>query len=481
MAKAFDATRKATRAVAAQGAHYLKEAVNRGLDRSVRLAVTGLSHSGKTTYITSLLHHLLHGVDTTSLPFFSPAREARLLGVRRVEHRNLDVAAFPYEASLAALSEARHWPSSTRGLAETRLVIRYRPKAFMRKWLADASTLYLDIIDYPGEWLLDLPLLQLSYEAWCRESWARFAKEPRRSLLGEWGAMVGSIDPAASADDRVLQQISAGYTEFLHRCKASRFALSILQPGRFLLPGDLAGTPVLAFFPLPPERLSDPAPGAPTRSYHSVLRERYEYYKEHVIKAFYQRHFASFDRQIVLVDCLKALNTGPECLRDMQEALTLILKSFAYGKSGILMRLFSPKIDRVLFAATKADHVTPNQYHNLELFLRRLVTEARNEIQFQGIATECVALASVRATEPAVADFQGQKISCLRGIRKSDATRVALFPGEVPIEIPAASDWQDRFNFIDFAPPRLHDLHCSAIPHIRLDQSLEYLLGDKLA
>lgn len=475
----LDSTMKATKAAVGQGARHLKEAVNRGLDRSVRLAVTGLSRSGKTTYITSVLHHLLHGVDTANLPFFTPARERRLLGVRRVEHLNLDVAAFPYEAALAALGEAGRWPDSTRGLAETRLVVRYRPEAFLRKWLADAGTLYLDIIDYPGEWLLDLPLLQLSYEDWCRESWRRFEQEPRRSLLGAWEGAVKALDPAAPADDGIIRDISAAYVEFLRRCKDPRFALSIIQPGRFLLPGDLAGTPVLSFFPLPPERLAEAGAGAATRSYQAVLRERYEYYKEHVVKAFYRRHFASFDRQIVLVDCLSALNVGPECVRDMQEAVTLILKSFSYGKSGILTRLFRPKIDRVLFAATKADHVTPNQYHNLELFLRRLVTEARNEIQFQGIETECLALASVRATEPAVAEFQGQKISCLRGIRDSDKTLVALFPGEVPTEIPAASDWHDRFNFIDFAPPQLRDLRYGPIPHIRLDQSLEYLLGDK--
>lgn len=474
----LDASVKATKAVVGQGVRHLKEAVNRGLDRSVRLAVTGLSRSGKSTYITSVLHQLLHGVDSTNLPFFTPARERRLLGVRQVEHLNLDVAAFPYEASLTALADERRWPDSTRGLAEARLVLRYRPKAFLRKRLADTATLYLDIIDYPGEWLLDLPLLQLSYEDWCRESWQRFTREPRLSLLGEWGAAVQALDPAAPADDGVIRDLSAAYVEFLHRCKDTRHALSIIQPGRFLLPGDLAGTPVLSFFPLPPERLAEEGADKATRSYQSVLRERYAYYKEHVVKAFYRRHFASFDRQIVLVDCLSALNVGPECMRDMQEAVTLILKSFSYGKSGILTRLFSPKIDRVLFAATKADHVTPNQYHNLELFLRQLVTEARNEIQFQGVQTECLALASVRATEPAVAEFHGQKISCLRGIRDSDKTLVALFPGEVPTEIPAAADWHDRFNFTDFAPPS-RDLRYGPIPHIRLDQSLEYLLGDK--
>jgi len=33
--------------------------------------------------------------------------------------------------------------------------------------------LYLDIIDYPGEWLLDLPLLNKSYAQWSQQTLAQ--------------------------------------------------------------------------------------------------------------------------------------------------------------------------------------------------------------------------------------------------------------------------------------------------------------------
>ena len=33
-----------------------------------------------------------------------------------------------------------------------------------------AGSLTLDIVDYPGEWLLDLPLLGKSYEEWSAEA-----------------------------------------------------------------------------------------------------------------------------------------------------------------------------------------------------------------------------------------------------------------------------------------------------------------------
>jgi uncharacterized protein len=56
-----------------------------------------------------------------------------------------------------------------------------------------------------------------------------------------------------------------------------------------------------------------------------------------------------------------------------------------------------------------------------------------------------------------------------------------LFPGEVPADLPTAEDWQaGQFRFRDFAPRRLR-LHSGESPqHIRLDQALETLIGDRL-
>ena len=55
-------------------------------------------------------------------------------------------------------------------------------------------TLTLDIVDYPGEWLLDLPLLGKSYEQWSAES---LAQAPARRAAGLAGAVA-----RASRDDR---------------------------------------------------------------------------------------------------------------------------------------------------------------------------------------------------------------------------------------------------------------------------------------
>ena len=71
----------------------------------------------------------------------------------------------------------------------------------------------------------------------------------------------------------------------------------------------------------------------------------------------------------MLVDCLQPLNSGHDSFMDMSGAINQLMQSFKYGRNSILKRLFSAKIDKVLFAATKADHVTPDQHVKLVSFI----------------------------------------------------------------------------------------------------------------
>lgn len=462
----------------------LQETVDQSLNRHVRLAVTGLSRSGKTVFISALIHQLLHSEDSQALPFFAVSNEQRILGVRQLPPDVTDSAAFPYADSLQRLNaHPARWPESTEQLSSIRLAIRYRPRSRLHRMLGDTATLYLDIIDYPGEWLLDLPLLQRSYDDWSQQCRTLFASEPRATLAADWLQTLAKLDLDAAADTASLQALSAAYKALLQAFRQDPYALSLLQPGRFVLPGELANSDLLAFFPLACPAASTSA--EPPRdlikgSNREILQARFATYQSAVIERFYREHFCRFDRQIVLVDCLKTLNRGQECFDDMQRALTQILHSFQYGRNGLLRRLFKPRIDKVLFACTKADHVTANQHHNLEQFLGLIIDEARRDIRFEGIETQSLALASIRCTEAAEAVIDGQRLSCLRGWRKHSHEPVALFPGEVPIHLPTEADWhQQRFQFIDFAPPRIALTQGKASSHIRLDQALEYLLGDK--
>lgn len=454
----------------------LHEIAEQSTERHLRLAVTGLSQSGKTVFITALAHHLLQAHRGESLPFFEVAASDRI-----ISSRDLSAQAsrpFPLQAALEGLSrQPPHWPASTDGLSEIRLALRYRRPPGLRRLLGETATLYLDIIDYPGEWLLDLPMLELDFRQWSTQQAQLFAAEPRASLAAAWLQRLRQTDWCAPADERVLADLASEFARLLQQLRADPHALSLLQPGRLVLPGELAGDERLQLFPLMVEDW--PQQGWPAGSLGALLAQRYASYCSEVVKPFYTRHFARFDRQIVLVDCLKTLNRGEACFNDMKQALTAILQSFNYGHAGFLRRLFSPRIDRVLFASTKADHVTANQHHNLDRFLELIIQDAQRDIRFEGIETRCLALASVRSTQAAQAQVDGQTLSCLRGRRKSDGEEVALFPGEVPTELPRPEDWNEqRFRFIDFAPHQLPRNELRAKDHIRLDQALEYMMGD---
>jgi len=455
----------------------IEEFVNRRLDRQVKLAVTGLSRSGKTVFITSLVHQLMHGLDSTHLPFFQIVGSGRLRGTKLMQQPDMHVPAFRYDSAIEKLcNDPPSWPQPTNGLSEIRLAFRYDSRHALLGRIAPINTLYVDIIDYPGEWLLDLPLLELSYEQWSEQIAQACDKEPRWSLAKEWRTFMDTVDITSPASDTVMRDASELYTQFLHFCKEPQYGLSLLQPGRFTMAGELKGAPLLEFCPL----LKIPMGVQDENSFYAVMKKRYESYKEHVVKKFYTEHFASFDRQIVLIDALRAFNIGFSAFADMRDAINMVLKSFHYGKSGLFNRLFGLKIDRLLFAATKADHVTPNQLPNLEHFLQQMLVQSQNNATFEGVRTETLALAAVKCTIAAEALFQGQKISCIKGVPLGNDKPVALFPGDVPADIPLPEEWiKDRFNFIEFKPPRLTNMHNGKLPHIRLDRALEFLLGDK--
>ncbi|MBB6113696.1 hypothetical protein F4826_000574 [Rahnella inusitata] len=453
--------------------------INRGMDRHLRLAVTGLSRSGKTAFITAFVNQLLHMHSGARLPLFSAAREERLLGVKRVPQRDLGVSRFAYDEGLASLfGTPPAWPTPTRGVSEIRLALRYRSNDSLLRHFKDTSTLYLEIVDYPGEWLLDLPMLEQQYLDWSRQM-AGLLQGDRAEWAKPWLTLCEQCDPLAPADENLLGAIAQAYTDYLVRCKTE--GLHFIQPGRFVLPGDMAGAPALQFFPWPElNRYSDAQLAqADKNSNLGMLRARFDYYCQHIVKGFYKDHFVKFDRQIVLVDCLQPLNSGPQAFNDMRLALTQLMQSFHYGKRTLFRRLFNPCIDKLMFAATKADHITGDQHANLVSLLQQLVQEAWQNAAFEGISMDCAGLASVQATETGLVDYQGQSLPALKGHRLQDGAPLTVFPGEVPARLPGHAFWQKQgFHFDEFRPREMSV--DQPLPHIRLDAVMEFLLGDKM-
>ncbi|MGC9421469.1 YcjX family protein [Vibrio sp.] len=454
-------------------AQEVSDLIHRGLDSHVRLAVTGLSRAGKTAFISSLVNQLLHISTHEQLPLFSAVRDKRIIGAKRVPQSNLMVPRFSYDEAMEQLQQSpARWPVPTRDVSEIRLAIKYRSEKRSKRLLSGTSTLYLDIVDYPGEWLLDLPLLDMDFITWSKLQ-MNALHGIRAELAKPWLRELEALDLNQEADEKTLAHIASLYTDYLHQCKLQ--GLHWVQPGRFVLPGELAGAPVLQFFPC---QITEEE-GIPVKnSMLELLNIRYQEYKNKVVKAFYKHHFSTFDRQIVLVDCLSPLNAGYESFMDMRGAIEQIMHSFRYGRNGLLHRLFAPKIDKILFAATKADHVTPEQHPNMVSLLQQMIHPAWQYAAYENITMSCISLASIRATCSGYIETNQIKSAAIQGTNLAGES-ITLFPGEVPKKLPQPNYWhQHQFDFVDFRPMSTDvDQPCQ---HIRMDKALEILLGDKL-
>ncbi len=471
----------------------------------LRLGVTGLSRAGKTVFITALVQNLVRAAaaardDERVLPVFKVHAEGRLKRAR-LEHQPDDhVPRFAYEDHIAALTGPdRAWPQSTRRISELRVTIEFERGP---GWRSGPSELTLDIVDYPGEWLLDLPLLGKSYADWSRETLEASASAARAPLAVDWRGATVETDSASAASEETARRLAALFTGYLHAARADEYALSTLPPGRFLMPGDLEGSPALTFAPL---KLGE-GQEADSGSLHAMMERRYEAYKAHVVRPFFRDHFARLDRQIVLVDALSALNSGPAAVRDLENALTEVLLAFRAGRSGMFSAIFRPKIDRILFAATKADHLHHTSHDRLEAILRMLTARAIARAENVGADVDVIALAAVRATREATirqarlvserSDLEAIVGVPLAGERVDGElfdgrAEAAIFPGDLPADPKAvfrgegiaAPHTHADYRFVRFRPPAPKlgkDGQPLPLPSIRLDRALEFLIGDRL-
>jgi len=473
--------------------------------RPLRLGITGLSGAGKTIFVTALVQHLTLAARVAALggknvlPVFRVHADGRLVRGMIEPQPDDAVPRFAYEDHIATLTgpggdaDKRAWPDSTRRISELRLTLEFeRETGFGRR----TSQLTIDLVDYPGEWLLDLPLLGKSYQHWSQDTFDASLTPARAPLAAEWRAYVTGLDPAAVADESVAQKAAALFTSYLRACRAEPISASALPPGRFLMPGDLEGSPLLTFSPLPLAEGSEIDP----QSLAGMMARRYDAYRNHVVRPFFRDHFARLDRQVVLVDVLAALNAGVAAVRDLEQALAEVLNAFRTGKNTLLTTLLRPRIDKILFAATKADHLNHVSHDRLEAILRRLTARAIARSENVGATIDVVALAAVRATREANVGRGGSALPAVVGIpmageRIGDEifdgrTEAAIFPGELPrdpdavfsgdmgIVDPRAAD----YRFVRFRPPIAQRDAAGAalpLPHIRLDRALQFLLGDK--
>ena len=442
-------------------------------DPVIRIGVTGLSRAGKTVFITSLVANLMNR-----------GRMPQLRNVANIQTAYLQpqpddtIPRFDYEAHLARLtSKSPSWPEGTRQISELRLSLKVQPTGLL-SGLSGPRTVHLDIVDYPGEWLLDLGLLDQSFEEGSKAAISRAKERPGgEAYLAE----LADVEPNDKLDEAISKSLADTFTKHLNASRDAGF--SDCSPGRFLLPGDLAGSPVLTFAPLPKGDYG-------RKSLAKEFERRFESYKRNVVRPFFRDHFSKIDRQIVLVDVLGAIHSGPKAVDDLRSAMADILGAFRPGRNAFLTRLFQGRrVEKILFAATKADHLHHGQHPQLTAITEALLRDAKDRADFAGAQTAAMSIAALRTTVEETVDHKDGPLDVVRGELLESGKQAAFYPGALPTDPqhllgPARGGqeaWLDAdYQVMRFAPASLTLRPGDGPPHIRMDKAAEFLIGDRI-
>ena len=427
---------------------------------TIRIGVTGLSRAGKTAFLTSTAANLMAPASKIGRWALAP------LGAG-------DIPRFDQSRHLASLAaDPPAWPERTDAASLLALTTT------LPGTLLPSRHVRLEFLDYPGEWLLDLPMLAQTYEAWSQATLARLQNLALREITAPFLAFAAGVPPRAQADEALAAAGTRLYRAMLSQLRDH--GLAFLQPGRHLMPAPGAEAPWLSFFPLPSKGAAGQGPLA------GLLSERYQAYLAAVRRDLASPMFANVDRLIILADILTALHAGPAAFADMREALAAAAGSLRWQFSfleaaGALASLRLPPrlIERVAFAATKADHVAERQRGNLAALMRSLTPTPGAHIK-----TGHFAIASVRCTQDFVWTLDGRPVSAVRGRVLGQQVLTRSYPGEVPDRPPptlgeGAEFWQHPFLALpQFEPMRLADGGRLGVPNVGLDALLAFILED---
>ena len=419
-------------------------------DPVVRLGVTVLSRAGKTVFITSLVANLLHRGRMLQL---RSAATGQIQATFLQPQPDDTVARFEYECNPdAMLTAIPSWLDGTKTISQLRLSFRLAPSGMVSA-LSRPRMLHLDIFYYPGEWLLDLGLLDLTYEQW--SATPLISAEKRQEAWASY-TLLSAVEDSAPFDDVTASGLAMAYAGYLQQARWAVF--SNLTPERFLLLGDLVGSPVLTFAPLP---IGEAYNG----SFQAEMKRRFEAYKSKIVKLFFRDHFAKLDRQIVLVDVLKSLSDGPDAVADLGRAMGVILTVLRSGRCRFLKKVLCGKrIDRTLFAASKADHLHHRQHPASTAMVEASTQAARDKARFAGALTAVISVRAPRRIVEVELSSNNRALPGVKGLVQSGGKNVGFYPGEFP-KSPASV-----LSLVSGVGP----------PHIRLDKAAEFLIGDLL-
>jgi predicted YcjX-like family ATPase len=437
----------------------------------ITIGVTGFSRAGKTLFIASLAQALLSTDSWKNkrgqgpLAHFTPVERGIFRSAQIRNDINSHLPQFPFiKVRNSLVTQDASWPEPTEGISHLVLDLDYWP----RRWFKRLRHIQIELVDYPGEWLNDLPMLGQKYAEWSAAALRLAQLSERREWSVPFIEKLESIQGDQILDEDLVSQLSDLWLEYMQLAANSGFVFN--QPGRALRPADLLHSPVLRLIPLP-DRLLDTGLG-------KGMKNRFEEYRQKVIKPFYKDYFKHMDRQIILLDVLQALQRGESVFNELTDALKDTLQSFHYGRKGLLSWLTGIKTTHVLFAGTKADHVTRGDRANLEGLVKRMLTlvDENGAIRSNAANFAVMALASIRATEDRMT-VTAPRREILYGQPAGEKEPGQWDPGRLPLDMPP--NWPEvHFQFLKFEPQPMHDALHEGFPAINIGRAIDFLIGD---
>jgi len=290
--------------------------------------------------------------------------------------------------------------------------------------------------------------------------------------MGDLLQRLKTLNPFTILTNAEISDLFEQFTHYLQQCKQQ--GLTLIQPGRFLLV-DTAQT-VLHFFPLLGLRQYDQKvlDNAEDNTLYKVMQKQYQYYVDEIVLPFRDEFFNKVDRQVVLIDVLKALSGGKDNFDDMMVALSRIMDSYHYGMNSFINKLTAPDIERIVFLASKPDRVLSNQHENLRNLVGDIITRVCPQSVRNVIPIDTEVACSIRCTTDHEQFLTGLSLDGLLGKLKHP---------KIPERIPTEEQWQ---QFIDWKPTELQApfitglVQGARLPSIRMDTVLKDLIGDKL-
>lgn len=365
------------------------------LHKEMKIAITGLSRSGKSMLFTSLLTLIKDRAAQKSVDFLPllsslPLHRIKQVSVRPVEGEKM----YPLEQSLALLSQGQ-WPPATQDVYGFELYVEMmRDQDDWLKTLSDTETLSFQFYDYPGEWLTDLPMLHLDYLSWSHKALAQQSSNPQKQFATDWQHFIDGFDFDSPPTPERMNQMVAHYKHYLTQTKQA--GITLLQPANMLLTVSEFDWNQYGFTPLPTDVTSDP-----NHPWHQAFSDHFTRYQTEILKPLHQRYFANTDKQIILIDLFEGLSYGQRHLKQLRETITHLASIFVYGRTSWLKaKLFDEhKISDLAFVASKVDSAPLSQQENLYHLLEDVTKGARAVLADQPVRFEHFLLSAIKSAE----------------------------------------------------------------------------------